>query len=75
MQNTLMHAGNSLTQYKCRQKFNLNKRVSTYHNATVVCKFAEKYRFKGPYDGLLKLIKSTINKLEHKCMRAVNTSE
>jgi len=38
-------------------------------------KFAQKYGFKGPWDGTSKLIKQTINKLEMKYIRVTNAND
>ena len=75
IKNIIVHTDNCPTQYKCRQNFNLNEQLSNKHKVTLVHKFAQKYGFKGPWDGTSKLIKSAISKQEMKYIRVANAAD
>ena len=65
------HADNCNGQFKCRQNF-VRLLSKSSSSTTWTHKFAQKYGFKGPWDGTSKLIKNAINKLENKRARVAN---
>lgn len=60
--NNIVHTDNCPTQYKCRQNF---YKVATFrsaynHMCRLIHKFAQKYRFKGSWDAIGKIVKERI---------------
>ena len=51
---------NCPTQYKCRQNFWKVASSGTTNNSVIIHKFAQKFRFKGPWDATGKLVKQAI---------------
>ena len=63
---------NCPTQYKCRQNFWKVATSASRNKSIIVHKFAQKYRFKGPWDATGKLVKQAIQNNELRFERCAN---
>ena len=63
---------NCPTQYKCRQNFWKVASSGTTNNSVIIHKFAQKFRFKGPWDATGKLVKQAIQNNELRFERCAN---
>jgi len=63
IQQNIVWTDNCPNQYRCRQNFLSVAKAASYRNHTsiIVHKFAQKYRFKGPWDGTGKLTQTILN--------------
>ena len=68
----IAHTDDCPNQCKCRQNFARLVPSSQDSQPLKIHKFAQKYGFKGPWDGTNKLIKNCINKYESKLKRLTN---
>ena len=72
----IVHTDNCAPQYKCRQNFiQTAKSCGTPRGATIIHKFAQKYRFKGSWDAAGKLVKQAIYRLEMRGDRCANAND
>ena len=67
----ISYTGNYSNQFKCHQNFTRLLLLST-STTTQIHKFTQKFEFKGPQDGISKLIKNLFDKFECELTRVAN---
>ena len=75
MKFNIVHTNNYPTQYKFRQNFYHVATAGESVGAHIIHKFAQKYGFKGSWDGVGKLVKGAILKNEVKNDRCANAKD
>ena len=71
----VIHNNDCGAQHECLKNFLKLTKNSDTHKCTYAQKFAQKYGFKGEWDGTSKLIKNTITRLELKLTRVANAKD
>ena len=71
-----MYTDNCAGQYKCRQNiFQLASFPERHPGSRAVHKFAQKFKFKGPWDATVKIVKEGIRNCELKFKRCANATD
>eukprot|EP00957_Ditylum_brightwellii_P065813 4992098-Ditylum_brightwellii.AAC.1 len=70
----IVWSDNCSGQYKCRQNFLQATMSCDTRGTTLICKFAQKYSFKGNWDATGKLVKQAIRRLELSNIRIANAN-